>query len=246
MILDKRYINKNFEKSNNRFLSYLQHFENITERNTKFHTIYSDKEKKELLSYTKYYYITSDLLYILTSMYVLYYNMGLFLKNYMMLIGLIGFFIIWMIYQIVDYISISYGSKDNLEEYDEVVDYKEYARYNELSLPQETLPEWITKADEIYTKDSFDKVMNKFETQRIKEFIKKYKKKAFKSNKTITNNKKLLNAWLKKEREGLVSLGVAPKTTFDYKTFWREQGFSEIEVENLYNAKMKELSGGSN
>lgn len=245
MILDTRYINNNFKDSDSKIMQQLNFFENITERNTKFHTIYSDKQKKDLIKDTLQYYITSDVLYIFMSIYVLYYNLPLFLEYYVGLIALIGFFILWIVYQIVDYKSISYGSTAGLIKYTEVVDYSEYSRYNELTLPKETLPDWMTKTDEVYTKESFDKVLNKFETKRIKEFIKKYKKLAFKSNKVIDNNKKLLTAWLKKEREGLVSLGVVKKTSFDYKGFWKEQGFSDEQIEKMYEEKMSQLSGGN-
>lgn len=243
MIRDIRYINNNFINSKNKVIKMLHFYENITERNTKYHTLYSEKEKKDLLFNTKMYYILSDILYLFSASYAIITNTELFFSHFLIVPFILAFFIAWLVFQILDYKSISYGSVENLVKYLEDVDFSEYTRYNEINLPKETLPDWMTNTDEVYTKESFDVVLKKFEDKKIKEFINKYRKKAFKSNKTISNNKKRLNAWLKAEKNQLVSLGVKPLTLFDYKSYWRELGFTEDEINLMYASKIKELKG---
>lgn len=243
MIRDIRYTNNNFINSKNKIFKILHVYENITERNTKYHTLYSEKEKKDLLFNTKMYYILSDILYVFSATYAITTNSELFFSHFLIVPFIVAFFIAWLVFQILDYKSISYGSVENLVKYLEVVDYSEYARYNEINLPKEILPDWITNNDEIYTKESFDVVLKKLNDKKIKEFINNYRKKAFKSNKIISNNKKRLNAWLKDEKNQLVSLGVIPVTLFDYKSHWRELGYTEDEINLMYEDKIKELKG---
>ncbi|MEQ2561280.1 hypothetical protein, partial [Sutterella wadsworthensis] len=243
LIRDIRDTNNNFINSKNKIFKILHVYENITERNTKYHTLYSEKEKKDLLFNIKMYYILSDILYVFSASYAIITNSELFFSHFLIVPFIVAFFIAWLVFQILDYKSISYGSVENLIKYLEDVDYSEYARYNEINLPKEILPDWITNTDEIYTKESFDVVLKKLNDKKIKEFINKYRKKAFKSNKIISNNKKRLNAWLKSEKNQLVSLGVIPVTLFDYKSHWRELGYTEDEINVMYEDKIKELKG---
>ena len=117
MIRDIRYTNNNFINSKNKIFKILHVYENITERNTKYHTLYSEKEKKDLLFNTKMYYILSDILYVFSATYAITTNSELFFSHFLIVPFIVAFFIAWLVFQILDYKSISYGSVENLVKY---------------------------------------------------------------------------------------------------------------------------------
>lgn len=239
MIRDINYENHNFEKSKSKLMNYFGIFDNVLEMNTKFHMLYSHKEQKELKKNYFISYMLADLIFAILFIYMLIFQKELFFVP--VIIGYTFVIILGLLYQYLSLISLSYGSKENIDSYYCDVSIEEYFRFHEINLPLETLPDWICSPVNIYEKESFDKVINKFNTKQFKEFIKKYKRLAFKTNKVIENNKKILTSWLKKEKEGLILLDVKPLTTFDYKTYWKDLGFSDEQINKMYEEKILSL-----
>lgn len=237
MILDTRYTNQNFKKSKNKLIQSLDLNDSFVELNTKYHTIYTLEEKKKTIRDAIIFWITSNVLYCY--LIFLSFSSNKIYLNFLILTLFIMLF--WNMYQILFIKSISYGSRDNLIPHKEIVSFEEYIRYYEISLPKETMPYWMKEETLVYSKDSFDNVLAKFNEEKIESFIKKYKKLAFKSNKVISNNKKILSSWLKKERENLVVVHKIPLTLIDYRTIWLANGFPEHEVEKMVVEKMNEL-----
>lgn len=205
MILDTRFENKNFETTN-KLMTFLGNFDYVIERNTKYHKVYSDKQKKETTFNLSMFYLLSDILFV-----YLFFNgfiqQKIFLTDYIgVTILLVLFFIVWLVFQIGDVLSISYGNSNAFKEVWTRVTVNEYLRYQELTIPIETMPDWFIGEDIVYSKESFNQVLLGLKKKQPKELLNKYKKLAFKTNKIIANNKKLLTAYLKQEQEQLVIL----------------------------------------
>lgn len=207
MILDKQYLNKNFEtpETNNLLKLYSQN-SMVLERNTKYHTFYNEEQKKKLLLSERILYLSSDILFIYLFVKALMTEPQFFKDYFAIPVILVVFFISWLVFQIIDLKSITYGSKENLIPEDKLVTTKEYLRYIETKVPLETMPDWFIGEEIIYTKDSFDTVLLALHQGKSKQLIDKYKKLFFKTNKIIDSNKKLLTVYLKEEKENLQKL----------------------------------------
>lgn len=239
MILDTRYENNNF-KNSNKIFKFLGKSEYFLEMNTKFHTEYSEEYKKQYLFDLKMFFILSDILLVYCLGYSFMYTE--FFKNGLLTALYLVASVTWFIYQYFHYNAYKLGSMDNIIENTGVYDFYEYIRYHEISLPVETLPEWITETEKVYSKESFDVIINRLtKEKRFVEFLGKYKRLAFKTNKIIRNNKMILTSWLKEDMEKLDILGIVPVTLVDYKSIWKDQGYSDEDIELMYVDKINEL-----
>ena len=241
MIQDTRYINNNFKNSKSKIMRSLDIYDSIVELNTQYHTVFLNEEKKKIIKNMYMYLFTSNavfftllgILYLLKSPFILY--------SWMVPATMVSINIAWNIVYLIYINSVSYGSFDNLIPYKENVSLEEYMRYYNIKLPKETLPDWMFDKSVVYSKDSFDDLLCKYNEPKIQQFLAKYKRLAFKSNKIIANNKKILSSWTKEARENLVVVDIIPLTLVDYKSIWKEAGFSDEVIEESYLLKMKEL-----
>lgn len=232
MVRDTRYTNTNFTKNK---LKFLNNFENMVEVNTKYHKIWSMNERKKYLFDEIFKHLSADSLLL-----VLFFSTET-PKN--LHIWLLLGFIALILLQTLFTISIFIGNEENISEYKQDVQLKEYLRFLNVRLPLETLPDSMTDNHIVYSKPSFDRLLEQFDkNKKIKELIVKYKKLAFKSDKIISNNKKIIRATLKAELEQLEVVHTVPISLFDWEDYWREQGYDEQQVQELWESKELEYA----